>query len=597
MCLNFWEVDYRRLFRAYGDQLDFRAEAAGTQEFSATDFTSGPVAVWDITAPLQPKRLSGVATTGAGPYTARFRATPAVGDRFWMQGEGSFAAPASIVLRSSTAGLRNPAGGADTVIVTPAFLRPAAETLAGWHRAHGRRTVIVDLQDVYDEFNNGIRHPVAVRQMMAWAAANWTAPAPAYLVLMGDGHLNLKGYAAAQPCYAPATNPIPPYLIFKDPWLGEIAADGLYGDITGDDLPDVAVGRIPANTLAEANTIVSKIVGYDETGRAQPWQRRAVFVADRSDPTAGDFAALSDAVIAGNLPADLTAQRIYFGSTAVPNATTARTAINNAINAGALMVQYTGHGTTQWWSKEKIWRVDDVPGLTNTTMLPVIMSFNCLDGYFIYPSSANQGLEETMVRASNGGSVAAIAPSGEGLTYDQKVFRKILMDTLFKDGVRDLGRALMITKRDYAFDPNGKYAAYGAPRGVNYLVYEMNLFGDPALKHPGALCDARAGLRHIDPPPPATTNVELNWTAIADAASYNVYRSNTNPYFDPGTATLVQNVGVPAFIDPGAIGNPALNKYYVVEGGRCLRAAIALQRRLQAHGEFSFALAGLVSDR
>ena len=71
-----------------------------------------------------------------------------------------------------------------------------------------------------------------------------------------------------------------------------------------------------------------------------------------------------------------------------------------------------------------------------------------------------------------------------GLTYDQPIFRKILMDTLFKDGVRDLGRALMITKRDYAFDPNGKYAAYGAPRGVNYLAYSMNLFGDPALKIP-----------------------------------------------------------------------------------------------------------------
>ena len=177
---------------------------------------------------------------------------------------------------------------------------------------------------MYDEFNDGIRHPVAVRQMMAWAAANWTAPAPAYLVLMGDGHLNLNGITMARAKYAPLTNPFPPYLIFADPWLGEIAADGLYGDYRRDNdvpdyhpdgVPDVAVGRIPANTLTEANTIVSKIVGYDETGRAQPWQRQAVFVADRADPQAGDFAALSDAVIAGNLPADLTAQRIYLGST------------------------------------------------------------------------------------------------------------------------------------------------------------------------------------------------------------------------------------------------------------------------------------------
>ena len=68
---------------------------------------------------------------------------------------------------------------------------------------------------MYDEFNNGIRHPVAVRRMMTWAAAKWTAPAPAYLVLMGDGHSNLKGFTAAIPQYAAAPNPFPPYLILK----------------------------------------------------------------------------------------------------------------------------------------------------------------------------------------------------------------------------------------------------------------------------------------------------------------------------------------------------------------------------------------------
>ena len=62
------------------------------------------------------------------------------------------------------------------------------------------------------------------------------------------------------------------------------------------------------------------------------------------------------------------------------------------------MVQFTGHGTTQWWTKETIWQVADVPLLTNTTMLPVIMSFNCLDGYFIYPTSTYQAIEETMLR-------------------------------------------------------------------------------------------------------------------------------------------------------------------------------------------------------
>ena len=277
--------------------------------------------------------------------------------------------------------------------------------------------------------------------------------------------------------------------------MGEIASDGLFGDITGDDLPDVAVGRIPANTLAEANTIVSKIMGYDETGRAQTWQQQAVFVADRTDPNAGDFWKLSDDIIdgdplnpafsPGNLPADLSAQRIYLSSTECPycDGRQDRHQQRDQRRRADGAVHRARHNPV-------VVKGQNLAGgrcaaqLTNTTRLPVVMSFNCLDGFFTYSSSDYQGLEETMVRASNGGSVAAIAPSGEGLTYDQQIFRKILMDTLFKDGVRDLGRAMMITKRDYAFDPNGKYAAYGAPRGVNYLAYSMNLFGDPALRIP-----------------------------------------------------------------------------------------------------------------
>ncbi len=84
---------------------------------------------------------------------------------------------------------------------------------------------------------------------------DWTAPAPAYLVLMGDGHFKLKNFDAASTSYPPALIPFPPYLIFKDPWQGEIASDGLYGDYNGDDLPDVAVGRIPVNTLDEATPV------------------------------------------------------------------------------------------------------------------------------------------------------------------------------------------------------------------------------------------------------------------------------------------------------------------------------------------------------
>ena len=110
--------------------------------------------------------------------------------------------------------------------------------------------------------------------------------------------------------YGTAPDYVPPYLAFVDPWLGEVPVDVRYGDLDGDGLPDVSVGRLAANSLADANTIVDKIVNYDETVRAADWQRRALFVADNSD-AAGNFAALSDEIITGYLPSDLTVTRAY----------------------------------------------------------------------------------------------------------------------------------------------------------------------------------------------------------------------------------------------------------------------------------------------
>ena len=308
---NYWEVDYRRLFRAWQDQFDFRAEGAGPHEYVVDNWTSSQVSVWDISDPNQPRRLNTkkemahklylplIAASGGATqptvHQVRFRTDETVGNRYWLQTEATYAHPASVRLRSSTV-LKDNGIGADAVIVTPKEFLSAAEDLAAWHRAHGRRTLVVNLQDVYDEFNDGILNPKAIQDMLIWGSGNWTAPAPAYLTLVGDGHFNFKGYNPN--VYGTEPNPLPPLLAWIDPWQGEVAADALYGDLNGDGVPEVAVGRLAVNTLAEADTVVAKIVTYDETTRSQPWQKQALFVADNPD-SAGNFPALSDEIIAG----------------------------------------------------------------------------------------------------------------------------------------------------------------------------------------------------------------------------------------------------------------------------------------------------------
>jgi hypothetical protein len=374
----------------------------------------------------------------------------------------------------------------DTVIVAPSYLMASAQPLAQWHEANGRKALIVDAQDAYDEFNEGIYHPKGIQNLMKWAANNWQKPAPQYLTLFGDGHWNFKGYNPAQ--YPPQPNPIPPYLAWVDYWQGEVPADALFGDLNGDTVPEIAVGRLPVNTPAEAQVVVQKIVNYDQGTRSADWQKRILYVADNAD-YAGDFPAVTKEIIAGYNPPDVLPVPVYLSEGAIGTTVTnqqvaaARSGILNNLQAGVLMAQYTGHGAPERWAQEYrtdvpgdtagIWRTSDIGQLKNSARLPVIMTFNCLDGYFVHVSPSAFSMAELMLRQSGGGSVAAISPTGLGTTDVQHEFRKLLLNVMFKDNVREMGRALTIAKQQF-------YQL----RGAHYLIETVTYFGDPALRLP-----------------------------------------------------------------------------------------------------------------
>ena len=111
--VNYWEVNYRRLFRAWQDQFDFRAEATGTHEYAVGNWKTKWGAIWDISNADQPRRLTGALPEleGAGTTRLRFRTTDGAGSRYWLQEDASFGHPASIRIRPAT-GLRDQARGA-----------------------------------------------------------------------------------------------------------------------------------------------------------------------------------------------------------------------------------------------------------------------------------------------------------------------------------------------------------------------------------------------------------------------------------------------------------------------------------------------------
>ncbi|MFN2153173.1 MAG: C25 family cysteine peptidase, partial [Anaerolineales bacterium] len=168
-----------------------------------------------------------------------------------------------------------------------------------------------------------------------------------------------------------------------------------------------------------------------------------------------------------------------YGCTAFYECAAAKTAlINNFNETGVVIANYIGHASVNYWSYEDILTLTDIPLISNPTMLPVILSMTCLDGYWsgpIYTTSKNQpvnpGLIETLVRKSDSGAIAAFSPTGLGVSTGHDILQKGFYDSLMNAGHWEMGIAAL----------NAKLALFTV--GIHPdLLHTYTVFGDPALQ-------------------------------------------------------------------------------------------------------------------
>ena len=359
------------------------------------------------------------------------------------------------------------------------------------------------MQDVYDEFNDGLMDPQAIHDFLAYAYANWKTPAPAFALLVGDGTFDPKGNCAApQVCpdgYSTPANStfIPPYLRMVDPWIGETASDNrLVAFNVGNSLPSLAIGRLPANSPAEVDAMVTKIVSYEQSPAVGDWRTQVAFVSDRAYSSsgtldvAGNFWVMSDLVASDPyyLPSGYTANRIYYNpcnpttypkcALPYPSYTTAdstRNAIVSAINEGRLIVNYVGHGGITLWSNDIIFRSDsvrdDLSLLSNGNKMPVMLAMTCYDGYFQFPG--NPSLAELNVRLAGKGALASWSASGLGVGSGHDYLDRGFFDAVMEKGIRPIGTAAVYGKTNLWLNSGGAYMD---------LIDTFNLLGDPASR-------------------------------------------------------------------------------------------------------------------
>jgi uncharacterized repeat protein (TIGR01451 family) len=468
--INRFAIDYARWYTAAQNELLFTGQP-GEWEFQVGGFTTNTVQVFDVTTPTLPVHITGVVLDGSNEnYRLRFEQSLDSEHRYLAMPPARWLKPQGI-LEDSPSDLHNPENAADYIIISHGDFITDVQPLADWRISQGLRVKVVDVQDVYDEFSYGLLDPQAVHDFLAYAYENWQKPAPAYVLLVGDGNHDFLNYSGYNDKIF-----IPPYLADVDHWIGETAANNRYVTVSGDDpLPDMFLGILPVRTRSNAAEVVNKIISYEQNPPQNDWNKTTMFVADKFDPDAGDFPYYSDQIINNHLPAPYSAEKIYYKITH-QTAASVQSAIIGGINQGRLLVSYTGHGALQQWGADKLFSVDLVPQLNNAGKLPFVASLTCMDGYYFYPkigTTEYMAVAESLVRTAGKGAIASFSPTGWGLATGHDALERGLFDALFQDYDTDLGSATTLAKLFM-------YSSTGG--GYEDLVETYLLFGDPATE-------------------------------------------------------------------------------------------------------------------
>ena len=254
--------------------------------------------------------------------------------------------------------------------------------------------------------------------------------------------------------------------------------------------PDVHLARIPCNNQNEVDTIVNKIINYENSNAyAQNWFSEIIgvggdsFPGDDNEILEGEY--VNDKII--NIMQGFIPTRIWASEVLL----TTKGPLTNALNAGAGFVDFSGHGNTHVWSTHPHknpnvwlpspygWLSSDITRLTNGDQLPIVVTGACSVGKFNKDSNCYC---YAWLKNDNGGGIGSFGATGLGWAYIGEYVTHALIERIslemfkaYKNGAITLGEMWTNGINNYIHSP-------GLKDETDYkTVLEWECFGDPTL--------------------------------------------------------------------------------------------------------------------
>lgn len=370
----------------------------------------------------------------------------------------------------------------DLVIITPSQFTLPLQRLAGHKNMFGVSTQITTLEEIYKKYPGNDR-PEQIKYFIKNAVESWGV---SYVLLVGGMKSHFKGVprdnlnAGVRDWYLPVrytnlwdvgeSQPDPGFisdLYYADIYDGQgdfctwdSCGDGVYGGWSNpsylgppsyqtdqiDFFPDVYIGRLPCRNIFEVDSIVNKIISYEEKPANSSWFKKIVVVG--GDPYDDQGTNYVEGELVGEkalmyLPG-FQHQRLYASfREGRPDCTPVVKNIVREISAGCGFLFFDGHGSPAWWNTYWPGEFDALirkgglsiyqfPWLRNNGRLPICVIGGCHNSLFnatLLGTIADQRNEHAtwsyglpvpecwswgLTVKRNGGAIATIGDTGLG---------------------------------------------------------------------------------------------------------------------------------------------------------------------------------------
>ena len=380
----------------------------------------------------------------------------------------------------------------DMVIVVPASdkLTHTAERLAAAHRSiDSLKVEVVRADRIYNEFSSGTPDATAIRRFMKMLYdRSDVSSAPRYLLLMGNGawdnRMHVSDWAGQNPddyllCYESYESLSHTASYVMEDYFGLL--DDTEGNSLLTEKVDLGIGRLPFTTASQASAKVDRIIEYMQGRYSGAWSNKILVLGDDGDNNTHMNDADRVAQVYQSVSPAIDVRKIYWDAfrmevtSSFNGYPSVRKLLLEQFDEGALIVNYSGHGSTEDLSHELVMNKADMKNL-KSKRLPFWITASCDIAPFDSPLES-MGLN--LVCNTDGGAIGILSTTRTVYATlngcINRSFSRYVISRSADGRVNTLGDALRLAKNELVTSGVGEN-----DRTENKIHYV--LLGDPALR-------------------------------------------------------------------------------------------------------------------